>query len=515
MGKSAVQWFRVAGAGEKDGASPSPAAMPTRRELIGLAGGLAAASALPAGRAWAADPEALSPVTLALSTYMSEARERALPPAVLERAKHHILDTFAAMISGSTLPPGRAALGFARRYGSAKTATVAASKLSCGAIDAALVNGTLAHSDETDDSLARVDPDDGDRWRSVGWHPGCAVVSAAFAASEQFGTGGAHFVRAVALGYDVGGRMLDLLRPLPAFRSRSTHQMCGTFGAGAAAAGAIGFDARRMRFVLEYCAQQAAGMRDWYRDQDHMMKGFVFGGAPARNGVTAALLVEDGWTAVDDFLSGDGNFLLAMGVPGKGEGLAEALGKRFEITRTSIKKWTAGFPAQPFLEALESLLKRQKVDPARVTGITIRLRPGSVVDDRGMASISVQHLVSLMLVDGTVTFESAHDDSRVADPRIARLTKLVRLDPAHPATITLTLDDGSQVSEQIGFLLGTPGNPMSRDQVVAKCHPLMAPVLGEARSRALIAALLDLENRRDMRTLRPLLQRSSPAPAPG
>src|SRR5262249_31361213 len=161
-----------------------------------------------------------------------------------------------------------------------------------------LINGTLAHSDETDDSLARIDPDDNGRWRSVGWHPGCAVVPAAFAASEQFGTGGAHFIRAVALGYDVGGRMLDLLRPDPSFRHRSTHQMCGTFGAGAAAAGAIGFDPRQMRHVLEYCAQQAAGMRDWYRDQDHIMKGFVFGGAPARNGVTAALLVQDGWTAV-------------------------------------------------------------------------------------------------------------------------------------------------------------------------------------------------------------------------
>ena len=514
MGKSAVQWFRVAGvAGEKDGASPSPAAMPTRRELIRMAG-LAAAGALPAGRALAADAE-VSPVTTALSTYMSEARERALPEAVLERAKHHILDTFAAMISGSTLPPGRAALSFARRYGSAKTATVAASKLTCGAIDAAMVNGTLAHSDETDDSLARIDPDDEGRWRSVGWHPGCAVVPAAFAASEQFGTGGAHFVRAVALGYDVGGRMLDLLRPEPAFRSRSTHQMCGTFGAGAAAAGAIGLTPQQMRFVLEYCAQQAAGMRDWYRDQDHIMKGFVFGGAPARNGVTAALLVKDGWTAVDDFLSGDGNFLLAMGIAGKGEGLAQELGSRFEITRTSIKKWTAGFPAQPFLDALESLLKRQKIDPARVSGITLRLKPGSVVDDRGMPSISVQHLVSLMLIDGTVTFESAHDDGRVADPRIARLTAMVKLDPANPKTVTITLDDGSQVSEQIGFLLGTPGNPMSRDQVVAKCHPLMAPVLGEARSRALIAALLDLENRRDMRTLRPLLQRSSPTAGPG
>jgi 2-methylcitrate dehydratase PrpD len=270
-----------------------------------------------------------------------------------------------------------------------------------------------------------------------------------------------------------------------------------------------------MRYVLEYCAQQAAGMRDWYRDKDHIMKGFVFGGAPARNGVTAALLVQNGWTAVDDFLSGDGNFRLATGIAGKGEILAEELGTRFEITRTSIKKWTAGFPAQPFLEALETLLKRRKIDPARVRGIAIRLRPGSVVDDRGMSSISVQHLVSLMLVDGTVTFESAHDEARAADPRVARLKALVRLDPAHPKTITLTLDDGSQVSEQIGFLLGTPGNPMNRDQVVAKCHPLIAPVLGEARSRALIAALLDLENRKDMRTLRPLLQRGAASPAPG
>src|SRR5690606_33123174 len=118
---------------------------------------------------------------------------------------------------------------------------------------------------------------------------------------------------------------------------------------------------------------------------------------------------------------GDGNFLLGMGIDaGKGEILAGELGSRFEITRTSIKKWTAGFPAQPFLEALDTLLKRQKVDQARVTGITIRLRPGSVVDDRGMSSISVQHLVSLMLVDGTVTFQSAHDEARVADPRIAR-----------------------------------------------------------------------------------------------
>ena len=98
-----MQGSRVADAGEKDGTSPSTAAMPTRRELMTFAGGLAAASALPFGRARAAETQPVSPVTVALSTYMSEARERALPPEVLERAKHHILDTIAAMVSGMSI----------------------------------------------------------------------------------------------------------------------------------------------------------------------------------------------------------------------------------------------------------------------------------------------------------------------------------------------------------------------------------------------------------------------------
>ena len=59
----------------------------------------------------------------ALSTYMSEAAAKALPDEVAEKAKQHILDTFAAMISGSELPPGRAALGFAKEYGGKEVAT--------------------------------------------------------------------------------------------------------------------------------------------------------------------------------------------------------------------------------------------------------------------------------------------------------------------------------------------------------------------------------------------------------
>src|ERR1700730_17897113 len=171
----------------------------TRRGLLQRAGWAVASAAIPPvagyveryGVVIAAG--SVSPIMAKLSTYMSEASSRALPDDVIEKAKHHILDTFAAMVSGSELPPGRAAIKFARSYGGEKIATVVGSNVMCGAIEAALANGLLAHSDETDDSHAPSES-----------HPGSAAVPAALAVGEQFGIDGTHFVRAGTLGYDVG-----------------------------------------------------------------------------------------------------------------------------------------------------------------------------------------------------------------------------------------------------------------------------------------------------------------------
>src|SRR5689334_20341520 len=86
-----------------------------------------------------------------ISAYMAQAATRPLPDAVTEKTKHVILDTLAAMISGAELPPGRFAIQFARGYKGEKIATIAASNLLCGPIEAALINSMLAHSDETHD----------------------------------------------------------------------------------------------------------------------------------------------------------------------------------------------------------------------------------------------------------------------------------------------------------------------------------------------------------------------------
>src|SRR4030081_3304639 len=140
----------------------------TRRGLLQRAAWMTAAAAIPGVAKVAAQD--VSPVMTALSVYMSEARNRELPDKVLQETKHHILDTIAAMVSGSELPPGRLAIQFARSYGGEKIATVVASRVFCGPIEAAIANGMLAHSDETDDDFT-----------TGGGHPGCAVVPAALA----------------------------------------------------------------------------------------------------------------------------------------------------------------------------------------------------------------------------------------------------------------------------------------------------------------------------------------------
>src|SRR5689334_7115760 len=257
-------------------------------------------------------------ITSALSSYMSEAANRKLPGEVVEKTRQVVLDTLAAMISGAELPPGKFAIQFARAYKGDKVATVAASNVLCGPIEAALANGMLAHSDETDDTHSFSQS-----------HPGCSVVPAALAVGERFGIDGARFMRAVALGYDVGTRVTITLGRLPymAETRRSTHALCGTFGSAAAAGCAASLNAQQMRWLLSYSGQQASGLASWQRDTDHIEKAFDFAGMPARNGVTSALLVHAGGTGVDDVFSGADNFFQAFAPKNDAALVIEELGE--------------------------------------------------------------------------------------------------------------------------------------------------------------------------------------------
>ncbi len=449
----------------------------------------------------------ISPMMTTLAAYLAAAPRKALPAEVIEKTKHHLLDTLAAMVSGSKLLPGERAIGFVQPLGGTPEATVIGTRIVTTAINAAMANGMLGHADETDDSHAPSLT-----------HPGCGIVPAALAIGERNRASGRALLRAIAVGYDLSSR---LTMSLDAYQFRedghSTHSFGPMFGAAAAAGSLLGFNPRQTRHLLSYTAQQASGVSCWMRDPDHVEKAFDFGGMPARNGVYAALMVDSGMTGVEDVFSGERNFFVAYGRKPQPATLVRRLGRTYEIMNTNIKRWSVGSPIQAPLDSLLALIGKHGVRAADVERIEVKVaRQGAnTVDNRDMPDICLQHLVAVMLLDGTVTFVSSHDVARMRDPKVLALRKkvtligdaaLTRAMPSRQGIVTLTLKDGRRLTHHTKAVRGTAQNPMSRAEVDAKCFDLLAPITGKARARRLCDTVWTIDRLDNVRRLRPLLQ---------
>jgi 2-methylcitrate dehydratase PrpD len=445
--------------------------------------------------------------------YIAGALKRPLPDEVLEKTRHHVLDTIAAMVSGSRLLPGRKAIAYVKTLGGVKEATVIGSRISTTAQNAALANGMLGHADETDDSHAPSLT-----------HPGCVVVPAALAMSERENRNGTAFLRAVALGYDAGSRITMALGSYD-FRDagHSTHSIGPIFGATAAAGALAGLSYDQVRWALSYTAQQCSGISCWMRDEEHIEKAFDFGGMAASNGVASAAMVASGFTGVEDVFSGERNFFIAyderhrIGRPPETDILTRGLGSTYEIMNTNIKRWSVGSPIQAPLDSLLDLVRGHDIKAGDVEHLTVRVsRQGAnTTDDRPMPDINMQHMCAIMLIDGIVTFVSAHDEKRMKDPKVLALKKrielvgdeeLTRALPSRQGIVELKLKDGRELRHHTKAVRGTSHNRMTRAEVDEKAYHLIAPILGKARARKLCDAVWTLDRLSSMRKLRPLLQ---------
>jgi 2-methylcitrate dehydratase PrpD len=370
-----------------------------------------------------------------------------------------------------------------------------------------LANGMLAHADETDDSHAPSLT-----------HPGCGIVPGALAMAERDRRNGAVFLRAVALGYDVGCR---LTQSLDAYEFRndghSTHSFGPMFGAAAAAGALAGLREIQVRHLLSFAAQQASGISCWMRDGEHVEKAFDFGGMPARNGVAAATMVAYGFTGVDDVFAGERNFFVAYGRKPDPGVLTRGLGEIYEIMNTNIKRWSVGSPIQAPLDSLLDLIREHQIKAEAVERLVVRVahQGANTVDNRAMPDICLQHMCAIMLIDGKVTFASSHDQKRMRDRKVLALRSRIELHgddvlsaamPSRQGIVEVSLSDGRKLSQHTKAVRGTAENPMTRAEVDEKSYDLMTPVLGKTRARKLCDAIWKLEKIRDLRVLRPLLR---------
>ncbi len=453
--------------------------------------------------------EAKTDYTEQLVQYIVAARTRELPPEVARKGKHHILDTVAAMVSGSELEPGRLAIGYVRNSGGPPEATVVGSGLQTSVVNAALANGILAHADETDDS------------NPCGMHPGCAILPAALAMAEVKGATGRALLNGFVLGYDVGCRSMHALGREPGgdFRRFSEKGVGGVIGAAAAASAFLDLDVVHLRHMFGYAGQQASGIRSYMTDQSHVEKAFAFGGMPARNGVAAATMVAAGLTGEWDVFRGPyHNFLDCYSDHPVPEELTKELGERFEVMLTRIKKDCVGSPIQAPAEALRNIINEHGIKAVDVDRIDVHTSPSSIatVDDRNMPDVNMQYILSVLLLDGVLTFKAAHDYERMQASDVLDVKARITLhkDPSigrggGQASVSVTLKDGRELSHEPKAIKGTVENPMTDEEVEWKARDLMTEVLGEKQAEEVIATVMDLEALTDTRELTRMLLRGT------
>jgi 2-methylcitrate dehydratase PrpD len=434
-------------------------------------------------------------ITGRLAKYMAEARQRRLPEEVAQAGKHRILDSLGAIISGSRLKAGELAIRYVRLQGGVPEASVLATDVKTSAVNAALANGMSGHADETDDFEPVTKA-----------HPGCSIVPAALAMAEREGSSGEEFLRAVVLGYDLCCRFLMALGPdLVRGGHRSAEGTSSTMGCTAAAASLARLDETGMRYALSYGAQQVSGVWSWVRDSEHVEKAFDFAGMGARNGVTAAIMVQTGFSGVWDVLEGEHNVLEALSPSPRPDEMVKDMGDRFFVTETAIKPYPVGYPIQSALDAFFALHRQHGLTVENVDHITVRLPEDGarIVNNRSMPDVNCQHMIAMALVDGKVTFASTRSYQRMSDPAVLAVKEQVNLvadsallNPEAPrsAKMEVVLKDGRTLSHFTPHAYGTKQNPMESESVNAKARDLLEPVLGRSRTQAVIERINDLEN---------------------
>src|ERR1700704_6002858 len=221
-----------------------------------------------------------------------------IPEKLVADAKTLVLDYLGVALAGSQTDSGRIACRFVAETGGQPEATLIGDGRRVPAVHAALANAISSHSVELDD----VDV-------LALFHFSPPVVSAALAVAEREHASGAEFIAAVAAGCEMMARASAATNPSLRDRGFHTTPSCGVFGATIAAARLLKLDREMTVSALGLAGAQASGLMEMYGPS--MQKRFN-PGPSARNGVTAAILAQMGFTGAATIFDGERGFCQAF-----------------------------------------------------------------------------------------------------------------------------------------------------------------------------------------------------------
>ena len=433
--------------------------------------------------------------TSELAHFCATLRAEELSAQVRERVRYLLLDHLAVTLRGSLLPSSQAAYDMLdsmmaiRKTG---TPTICGRAGRAEASWAAFANGIAAHGLEMDDVE-----------NASSLHPGVVVMPAALALAEQLGSAPADFYAAVVAGYEVTLRIGAALNPASAYE-RGFHPtaVCGALGAAAACARLLGLTPAQTNSALGIAGSMAAGSMAYLHDGAWTKR--LHPGWACHAGITAARLAASGFVGPVDILEGRYGFLHAYSSNGDVEQLERKPGDELAIMRVSLKPYACCRYMHGPIDCLFEIMHRQQPDPERIARIACGVLSGGrgliadPIEQKRQASnivdaqFSMPFGAAIAVLTGK-TGLSVFTDEWVHHPTVRELMQKVdcysspELDNYYPAewraSASITMDDGTQYNAQVRYALGDPHNPLSWEQLEARFHELVAPVIGDQRKR--------------------------------
>jgi 2-methylcitrate dehydratase PrpD len=436
--------------------------------------------------------------TAILADFASKTSLDDISTEAVAATKRHILDCTGVALAAAVEPPGRIVLDITREQGGAPQASVFGSSLRTSVVSAAWANGSLAHLLDYDDTGFS--------------HPTACILPAALAMAEETGATGGELVAAVCVGLEVFERMSSSGRQYEhVLRGRGFHPT-SLYGCSAAAAGAgsiVGLNPRQMGVALGLAAANAGGLTQHFGTWG---KGIHAGNA-ARAGVTAVLLARKDYVADPEGLEGDYGFYSAFHGDGNYnlDKVADGLGTHWSIVDPglTVKRYPCCGGNLRALDAAEALVTEHDIRLDDVAMLAVDVHP-DLLDivrfhkptDGFRGKFSIDYVLAAMLLDRRVDLDSFSDEY-CNTPRMRAALEKVKVN-AHAewpddaasrrkSPVTITMKDGRIFTRRVDKVRGSPGNPMTRDELVGKYRGCASRVLKGERLERSIAALETLE----------------------
>ncbi|MEV6968251.1 MmgE/PrpD family protein [Hamadaea sp. NPDC051192] len=430
-----------------------------------------------------------------------------LPVAVADDVPRRVLDIAGLALAALAEPNADAAPAVARaarRWGGVGEATLFGTGERLPAPLAALVNGTLAHALDFDDThLPSV------------LHPSAGVVPAALAAAESVDADGDQLIAAVAAGIEICNRLgmaaYDRELRNSVFFERGLHatSICGAVGAAVAAGLLHGLDGAGLASAMGVAASMGAGLIEANRTGGTVKK--VHSGWAAHAGVSAAVLAAEGLTGPPTVLEGRFGFFAAY-TDGRfdADALLGDLGSRWELLRTVYKPYPTNHFTHPGVDCALAL-RAAGLDPDDVAeaelGVaapTLRTIAEPAADKARPrtayhAKFSGPYTVAAALTGGGGLGLSLDDFTELRQDRLALAARVrcvaderatERFPEAFGAVLRVVTHSGARLEHRVESSRGGPEHPLTADELGLKFAVNTQATLTSARADALIATVL-------------------------